>query len=88
MTKINLKNKIKVIGLASGKIVNLTIQSKDDLELNLMKFLQKNKIPIATTCLGEGVCKKCVINYDLISCLITVKDFLSRENQEIKIEYF
>ena len=29
---------------------------------NLMEVLQKNEIPVASSCLGDGICGKCVLN--------------------------
>lgn len=31
---------------------------------NLMVVLQKNEVPVASSCLGDGICGKCVLNVD------------------------
>ena len=31
-------------------------------EENLYKFLRENKVPVASSCKGEGICGKCVIS--------------------------
>ncbi len=52
-------------------------QMKDfevDLGANLMKSLLKQKIPVASSCLGDGVCAKCKIQ------ILQGQQFLSQEN--------
>ena len=67
---------ITVRGLASGTVVaSFAVQSPYD---NLMDFLRAQGVTIASSCGGEGVCRKCVINGDLISCQFNVEQFLER----------
>ncbi len=38
---------------------NLTILAEENT--NLMDLLIENRIPVASSCLGEGVCSKCAV---------------------------
>lgn len=78
---------IIVQGLASGKHTPLAI---DDSELDetLLFWLRKKGITVASSCDGEGVCKKCVIQNDWLSCMMTVREFLAQEpDGKIQITY-
>ncbi|MGE3608153.1 MAG: hypothetical protein AB7I27_01100 [Bacteriovoracaceae bacterium] len=66
---------IKVKGLASERVTELEVP-KDELESNLLFWLRKKGITIASSCDGEGICKKCVIQDDLLSCKLTISAFL------------
>lgn len=76
---------ITVVGLASKKSLTLKV-TQNDLTLKLMDFLIQNNIPISSSCSGEGVCKKCVVNINLLSCSLTVEKFLKFENK-VEIGY-
>ena len=65
----------------------LTLKESDQ-NLSLLEILRINSIPIASSCDGEGICKKCLVNDELISCQIKVKDFLARGENTIKISYW
>lgn len=73
---------IEVHGLASGRVV-ATLQVNQDLKESLMDFLMKHKITIASSCGGAGTCKKCVVNKDLVSCQIRVRDFLGEKQTAV-----
>lgn len=79
---------IKVKGLASGKLVqDVTIREPIE-DISLMDFLLQKGIPIASSCQGQGVCSKCTVNNNLLSCQITLKNFLKLSpHQEISISY-
>lgn len=74
---------ITVFGKASQKVV-ATLEIEQEGEI-LMFFLMRKGLPIASSCAGEGVCKKCVINQDILSCQLTVADWL-REFPQIPVE--
>jgi uncharacterized 2Fe-2S/4Fe-4S cluster protein (DUF4445 family) len=79
---------IKIRGLASGKIVKILSFKKIPDNTTLMDYLISQGIPIASSCKGEGVCSKCTINSNLLSCQISLKNFLELyPNQEIFISY-
>jgi hypothetical protein len=67
---------IKLMGQASGKNTKFEKIQDDERNLSLMDYLRKQNIPIASACYGEGVCKKCIVNDELLSCQIKVKDCL------------
>jgi len=69
---------ITVEGKASGRSYPISF-SPDDLGRNLMYFLKSNGITIASSCDGEGVCQKCAIQEQWLSCQLTLKEFLQRQ---------
>lgn len=81
---------IIVRGLASAREVARLEAMEDELELTLMEFLRAHKIPVASSCFGEGVCRKCVVKsgeVEFLSCLITVKTFLLEYDSTVSISY-
>lgn len=74
---------IEVFGNASKKLVKTLKVTEKNLELNLMDFLRENNLPIASSCLGKMQCEKCIINGFLLSCSVTVKEFLRNSSQPI-----
>ncbi len=42
----------------------------------LLEFLRAQGIPVASSCAGEGVCRQCVVNENVLSCQLTVQRFL------------
>ncbi len=78
---------ISVLGRASGRVTTLTVR-EDELTENLLTWLRKNGITIASSCDGEGVCKKCVIQNDWLSCLFTLESFLKVQSDGVvRISY-
>jgi hypothetical protein len=78
---------IEVVGLASGSSRFLTYD-KSDLSVNLLLYLRAQNIMIASSCSGEGVCKKCVIQNDWLSCMLTVEEFLKiQPDRKIFVNY-
>ena len=78
---------IVVCGLASGRSKVIEI-SNTDTSLTLLDFLRKQDIPIASSCGGEGVCQKCVIQNNWLSCTLSVKDFLAiQPDGKIMVSY-
>ena len=80
---------IKIYGKASGKLIKtLKIKLNAIQNISLMDFLRTKGIPIASSCLGEGVCRQCVINNDLLSCQIALKEFCAiSPKHDISISY-
>jgi Na+-transporting NADH:ubiquinone oxidoreductase subunit NqrF len=86
---LSLSQSITVIGGASQKIVKI-IPIPNDLspDLSLMNFLTTNGITVASSCSGVGSCKKCVINTAILSCQITVLEFIDKNpSKRIEISY-
>lgn len=70
---------IVVQGLASGrKLGQWPVQ---DPQQKLMAFLREHGIPVASSCDGEGVCRKCVVNGECLSCQTTLAQFLVNHPQ-------
>ena len=67
-----------VVGLASGKEWALHFD-ENQLNTNLLNLLRSKSITVASSCDGEGVCKKCVIQNDWLTCKMTLKEFLQRQ---------
>jgi hypothetical protein len=70
---------IELKGLASGRSSFINYELEDLNEV-LLTFLRKKGITIASSCDGEGVCKKCVIQNDWLTCKLTLKEFLQRQS--------
>jgi len=68
---------VTVHGLASGKFFPVTFDATD-LTTDLLTFLREKGITIASSCDGEGVCKKCVIQEGWLTCELTLEEFLKR----------
>lgn len=76
---------IRLKGLASGQEWELKVQSQDE---SLLDFLKSKNIPIASSCNGEGVCKKCMIQNEILTCQISIKEFiLAYPNQAVEVSY-
>ena len=65
---------IEIYGSASKKLLIRRELSIQDLNINLLSFLQNLGLPIASSCQGEGICRLCIVNESVISCGISVKD--------------
>ncbi|MES2529345.1 MAG: hypothetical protein V4598_19815 [Bdellovibrionota bacterium] len=60
----------------------------NDLTNDLLHFLRGNGITIASSCDGEGVCKKCVIQNGWLTCEMTLEEFLKcRPDGIIEVAY-
>ena len=78
---------IEIKGKASGRSEFISYEDMDLTEV-LLTFLRKKGITIASSCDGEGVCKKCVIQNDWLTCEMTLKEFLQRQpNGQITVGY-
>jgi uncharacterized 2Fe-2S/4Fe-4S cluster protein (DUF4445 family) len=77
---------IKLKGLSSGRTIPLSVKLNDEA-LTVLEFLRNNGQPIASSCRGEGVCKLCSINKDVLSCKINVRDFLDLHGSIIEVPY-
>lgn len=68
--------KLEIHGKASNKKIKEIDLVNSQSEISLMDFLRMNEIPIASSCYGEGICKKCVFNRELLSCQIKISDII------------
>ncbi len=81
-----------VKGQASGKTLFSTkeVFPKDT---NLLDYLRKKGIPVASSCYGDGVCKKCVVilnGKNVLSCEISSQNLFMTHLDKIviiEIEY-
>lgn len=69
---------IEVRGLASqtSRFINAT---EENMKETLLDFLRANGVTIASSCDGEGVCKKCGIQNGWLTCELTLEEFLKRQ---------
>jgi len=78
---------IEIVGGASGTSKFFGYEEKD-LGKDLLTWLREKGVTIASSCDGEGVCKKCVIQNGWLTCEITLEEFLSRQpDRKIFISY-
>ena len=75
-----------LVGLASKTQKELTV-GRSDLEQSLLQFLRSHKVAIASSCDGEGICKKCATSNNIILCSITVEKYFEIYGNIIKISY-
>ena len=81
---------LQILGKASSRVVaSWRFDSQKELpNLSLLEFLRQEKIPIASSCYGEGVCKKCVVNKDQLACQVYLNQlFLKGPRVVIEISY-
>ncbi len=79
--------RIEVKGLAS-KTSRLIEFTEADLETDLLTLLRSKSVTVASSCDGEGVCKKCNIQNGWLTCELTLKEFLERQpDGKIEIGY-
>jgi len=79
---------VRVWGKASQKNILSKFISAEELNDNALQWLRSNHIPIASSCNGDGVCKKCIINNDQLSCKTQLSDFLNLQGQiNIEVSY-
>jgi Na+-transporting NADH:ubiquinone oxidoreductase subunit NqrF len=79
-----------VKGLASKRDIKVFTweNSKDIPKLSLMEFLRSQKIPVASSCFGEGVCRRCKVSETILSCQVKVFELFKAHNDlEITIDY-
>lgn len=79
-------HQIIIYGNASHKTILKVQPHQSDLDLTLLEWLQKYKVPMASSCQGEGMCRKCVVNDQLLSCQVTVKSILN-EGKKVSVDY-
>lgn len=79
--------RIEVVGLAS-KTSRFFDYQDSDLETDLLTWLRAHNVTIASSCDGEGVCKKCHIQNGWLTCEMTLKEFLERQpDGKIEVGY-
>lgn len=69
---------IEVRGLASQTSRFIDV-SESNMSETLLDFLRANGVTIASSCDGEGVCKKCGIQNGWLTCELTLEEFFKRQ---------
>lgn len=78
---------ITVVGAASKREINFEVENHE-LSENLLEWLRARGVMIASSCSGEGICKKCIIQNGWLSCKLTLKLFFEREpSGKILVDY-
>ncbi|MBA2403936.1 MAG: hypothetical protein H0V66_04125 [Bdellovibrionales bacterium] len=78
---------IEIKGTASGRSVFISYEAQDLKEI-LLNFLRRKGITIASSCDGEGVCKKCDIQNGWLTCEMTLEEFLQRQpDKKVFVSY-
>ena len=78
---------IEIKGQASGRSIFIDYEEQD-LEETLLTFLTKKGVTRASSCGGEGVCKKCDIQNGWLTCQLTLKVFFQRQaDKQIIVGY-
>lgn len=83
--------RIHIIGRASNQTLKiLELNERDfDNETSLLFYLQRQNIPIASSCSSEGLCRMCIVtigkNEQVLSCKFNIVNFLKEENFDITI---
>ena len=79
--------KIIIKGMASKSIILEEFVKEEKMKsVSVFHFLEEKKIPIASSCIGRGLCKKCIINKNILSCQITLKE-MNLISKIIEIDY-
>lgn len=80
-------SEIVLTGASSKKKYFLKLR-RIDYDCNLLGYLREKEFPIASSCSGEGVCKKCVVNKNqILSCSLTVGEYLKEHGNKISVSY-
>ena len=78
---------IEIQGKASGQSKFISYREQD-LQQILLDFLREKGITIASSCGGEGVCKKCDIQNGWLTCQMTLEEFIQRQpDKKIIVSY-
>ena len=59
---------ILIKGVASQSTIKELKVTDSNLGIDLLPLLQSENIPIASSCMGDGVCQKCMVNTDKLAC--------------------
>ena len=76
---------ITIIAKASNTVISIPVKA-EELNMSVLEFLRSHSIPIASSCDGEGICKKCKINGLILSCEITVDEII-KNSLKVEVDY-
>ena len=77
-----------VFGLASEKVFKKIPVTEQDLEKTALDFLREHSVPVASSCFGEGVCKKCVLEFQgsrIFACSMKISEIMKAAEQKGEI---
>ncbi len=77
-----------IIRGGSSQKEKIIVLEENDGPKNLMLFLASKEIPIAASCRGQGICEKCIVSDKVLSCSLSVKDYLEQYGKTVHITYF
>lgn len=52
-----------------------------EAEENILEWLRSKKIPLASSCNGDGVCLKCLVNKEIIACQTKMLELADQQNR-------
>ncbi len=73
------------MGRASQKTIK-EFYVDENSQRSFLEILRDEEVLVASSCFGEGVCKRCIINNDVLSCQLTPSQ-ISESEFEILIDY-
>jgi uncharacterized 2Fe-2S/4Fe-4S cluster protein (DUF4445 family) len=78
---------IEVVGTASGRSTFIAY-GPQDMTRTMLDFLRSHEVTIASSCAGEGVCRKCNIQNDWLTCMMTLEEFIQRQpDRKVFVSY-
>ena len=75
---------LEIHGSASKTLLRKGIITEEAEKENLMRFIQRQGLPLASSCDGEGLCHLCIVNETMVTCQMTVEE-LPAEGQTRKV---
>lgn len=80
-----------IFGEASKKEIKKISISYRDFDTNLMDFLRRQDIPVASSCSGDGICLRCVTvngHQKFLTCQKKVRDlFRDSDSETLSFSY-
>lgn len=77
---------LQVKGEASGVLTNYRV-TEAERTLTLLQFLRTKSLPIASSCDGNQQCFKCLVNQNVLSCSLTIADFIQQHGAVVQVSY-
>lgn len=88
---VQIVKELIIYGKASNKKILVLSVPPRYLKSNLMDFLRDHGIPIASSCGGDGICLKCVVEAHgekILSCMTSIEEVLKNSDSvQISISY-
>jgi hypothetical protein len=81
-----MKLSVAIKGRASGKTTHYEVSPKELNQL-VLEFFFLRDAPIAFSCFGKGVCKKCNMSCGELSCQITIEELIDGYNGVCEFDY-